>query len=65
MRVAKKAALAWTALREDDLTAQAGFALPQARDWEGFVAALRDFHSPQQSVAYADVDGNIGLLTPR
>ena len=56
--------LAWTALREDDLTAQAGLALPGARDWERFVDALRDFHSPQQNVAYADVDGNIGLLAP-
>ena len=57
-------ALAWTALREDDLTAQAGLALPGAKDWERFVDALRDFHSPQQNVAYADVDGNIGLLAP-
>ena len=57
-------ALAWTALREDDLTAQAGLALPGAKDWERFVDAFRDFHSPQQNVAYADVDGNIGLLTP-
>ena len=57
-------ALAWTTLREDDLTAQAGLALPQAKDWERFVAAFRDFHSPQQNVAYADVDGNIGLLAP-
>ena len=57
-------ALAWTALREDDLTAQAGFALPGAKDWERFVDAFRDFHSPQLNVAYADVDGNIGLLAP-
>jgi len=56
--------LAWTALREDDLTAQAGLALPDAKDWERFVDAFRDFHSPQQSVAYADVDGNIGFLAP-
>lgn len=57
-------ALAWTALREDDLTAQAGLALPGAKDWERLVDAFRDFHSPQQNVAYADVDGNIGLLAP-
>ena len=57
-------ALAWTALREDDLTAQAGLVLPGAKDWERFVDAFRDFHSPQQNVAYADVDGNIGLLAP-
>ena len=56
--------LAWTALREDDLTLQAGLGLAHARDWESFVANVRDFHSPQQNVTYADVDGNIGYLAP-
>jgi len=57
-------ALAWTALRDDDLTLQAALGLPHARDWEGFVANVRDFHSPQQNISYADVDGNIGFLAP-
>ena len=57
-------ALAWTALRDDDLTLQAGLGLPEVRDWAGFVTNFRDFHSPQQSVTYADVDGNIGFLAP-
>ena len=57
-------ALAWTALREDDLTLQAALGLPHARDWERFVANVRDFHSPQQNITYADVDGNIGFLAP-
>ena len=56
--------LAWTALREDDLTLQAGLGLAHAHDWESFVANVRDFHSPQQNVTYADVDGNIGFLAP-
>ena len=56
--------LAWTALREDDLTLQAGLGLPHARDWESFVANARDFHSPQQNITYADVSGNIGYLAP-
>ena len=56
--------LAWTALREDDLTLQAALGLPHARDWESFVANVRDFHSPQMNVSYADVDGNIGFLAP-
>ena len=56
--------LAWTALREDDLTLQAGLGLAHARDWESFVANVRDFHSPQQNITYADVDGNIGFLAP-
>ena len=57
-------ALAWTALREDDLTLQAGLGLAHARDWESFVANARDFHSPQQNITYADVNGNIGFLAP-
>ena len=57
-------ALAWTALREDDLTLQAGLGLPHARDWESFVANARDFHSPQQNITYADVSGTIGFLAP-
>ena len=56
--------LAWTALREDDLTLQAGLGLVHARDWERFVANARDFHSPQQNITYADVNGNIGFLAP-
>ena len=57
-------ALSWTALREDDLTLQSGLGLPHVRDWESFVANLRDFHSPQQNISYADADGNIGFIAP-
>ena len=54
--------LGWTALREDDLTLEAGLGLPEARDWTGFVESLRNFHSPPLNVSYADVDGDIGFL---
>ena len=57
-------ALGWAALRDDDLTLQAGLGFPEARDWTGFIANLRNFHSPPQNVSYADVDGNIGFLVP-
>ena len=57
-------AFAWTTLRDDDLSMQAGLALNRARNWTEFRNALRDFHSPQQSVVYADVEGNIGLVAP-
>ncbi|TRZ68139.1 MAG: penicillin acylase family protein [Rhodocyclaceae bacterium] len=57
-------AFAWTTLQEDDFSAQALTRLGRARDWEGFLAAARDFHSPQQNILYADVDGNIGYLAP-
>ena len=57
-------AFQWTALRDDDKTMQAGFAIDRASDWTSFVAAVRDFHSPQQNMVYADVDGNIGFIAP-
>ncbi|AJG19676.1 penicillin acylase family protein [Cupriavidus basilensis] len=57
-------AFQWTALRADDRTVQAGLALNRATDWASFLAALRDFHSPQQNIVYADVDGNIGFIAP-
>jgi penicillin amidase len=55
-------AMAWTALAEDDMTVQAGARLQRARNWAQFLAALRDFHAPQQNVTYADVEGNIGFV---
>ena len=55
-------ALAWTAFAEDDLTLQAGLKLARARNWGQFLAALRDFHGPQQNVTYADIEGNIGFI---
>lgn len=55
---------AWTALREDDMTLQAGVKFNRARNWQEFLDAARDFGSPQQSMVYADVDGNIGFVAP-
>ena len=55
-------AFQWTALRDDDLTMQAAVKIARARDWAGFLTALRDFHTPQQNIVYADVDGNIGFV---
>ena len=57
-------AFAWTALRDDDLTAQALTRIGRASDWKSFLNVARDFHSPQQNVVYADVDGNIGYIAP-
>jgi penicillin amidase len=55
-------AMQWTALREDDLTMQSAVKIARAKDWPGFLAALRDFHTPQQNVIYADAQGNIGFV---
>ena len=53
---------AWSALAPDDRTAQAAVKLARAHDWDGFLAAVRDFHTPQQNMVYADVEGNIGFI---
>ncbi len=55
-------AFAWTALAEDDRSMQAALKFARAREWDGFLAAARDFHAPQQNIVYADVEGNIGFV---
>ena len=57
-------ALAWPALRDDDRSADALLHLNLARDWPGFLDAMRLFHSPQQNVVYADREGHIGVIAP-
>lgn len=57
-------AFAWTALRADDLSLQAGIRLNTAANWNDFLHAAKDFAAPQQNMVYADVDGNIGYLAP-
>ena len=57
-------ALAWTTLREDDLSMQAAGRFASANNWNEFLAAARDFHSPQQNIVYADIEGNIGFVAP-
>ncbi len=57
-------AFAWTALRPDDLTLQAGVRMNRANNWQEFLASARDFASPQQNMVYADIDGNIGFIAP-
>ena len=63
-RGGKVLALAATFLAADDLTPQAVYRLNRAEGWHDFLAAMRDFHSPQQNFVYADVDGVIGFLAP-
>ena len=54
--------LASTGLRDDDLTPLALMKINHAHDWPGFLAALENFHAPQQNVVYADTAGNIGFV---
>jgi penicillin amidase len=55
-------AFAWTALAEDDRTLQSALKVARARDWDGFLEALRDFHAPPQNIVYADSGGDIGFI---
>ncbi|MCY4406333.1 MAG: penicillin acylase family protein [Rhodospirillaceae bacterium] len=57
-------AFSWTALDDDDLSAQALVRATTAADWQGFVEALRDLAVPQQNIVFADRDGNIGYVAP-
>jgi penicillin amidase len=57
-------AVAFTRFNTVDRTPEALFALQAARDWNSFVAALRDWQAPMQNIVYADVDGNIGFIAP-
>jgi penicillin amidase len=57
-------ALSAAAFQPDDRTIQAVYKINRAGNWDEFQAALQDFHAPQQNVAYADVDGHIGLTSP-
>ncbi|MBZ5513538.1 MAG: penicillin acylase family protein [Acidobacteriia bacterium] len=52
-------ALRWTAL-EPHAMAYPFWKIDRARNWEEFVAALRDLAGPMQNFVYADADGNIG-----
>ena len=60
----KVLALAATFLADDDLTPQAIYRLNRAGGWHDFLAAMKDFHSPQQNFVYADVDGTIAFMAP-
>jgi penicillin G amidase len=57
-------AFRWTALDPEDPTLAAFLELNEARDWEGFTSALRDFVVPSQNFVYADTAGHIGYYTP-
>lgn len=57
-------ALAWTGLRADDLTAQALYRMNRAGSVAEFREALRDFHSPQQNIVFADRTGSIAFMAP-
>ncbi|NTV37761.1 MAG: penicillin acylase family protein, partial [Anaerolineales bacterium] len=56
-------ALAWTALKPSS-PFEAIWGFDQAKNWDDFREAARDFHVPAQNLLYADVEGNIGYQMP-
>jgi penicillin amidase len=56
-------ALATPVLRPDDRTVEALFAINRARNWEDFLAAAADFHTPHQNLFFAARDGDIGFIS--
>ncbi|MDE0050290.1 MAG: penicillin acylase family protein [Rhodospirillales bacterium] len=57
-------AFSWTALAEDDRSGQALVNATKARNWREFVGALGDLAVPQQTIVFADTEGNIGYVAP-
>jgi penicillin amidase len=57
-------AFRWTALDPDDTTTAATMRMSEARNWQEFTGALRDFVVPAQNFVYADAAGHIGYYAP-
>jgi penicillin amidase len=57
-------AFRWTALDAADSTLVSFLKVNEARNWDQFCAALREFVVPAQNFVYADVDGHIGYYAP-
>lgn len=57
-------ALSWTALSDDDLTAEAGLRVMNATSFSDILSALSSYRVPMQNIVYGDVDGNIGFIAP-
>ncbi|MAE44305.1 MAG: hypothetical protein CMF63_04865 [Magnetovibrio sp.] len=57
-------ALATPALRTDDRTIEALFAINRAQNWEDFRTAAANFHTPQQNLFFAASDGDTGFIAP-
>jgi penicillin amidase len=58
------AALKWTALSDEETTISAGMLDPNLRTVDAYMARMRAFLVPMQSMVVADADGKIGLIAP-
>jgi penicillin amidase len=57
-------AFASTILAADDATAEAVYRINRAGNWQQFLAAAENFHSPHQNLMFAATDGDIGYVSP-
>ncbi len=57
-------ALQWMLDEPDDATTGVGLHIIEANEWDDFVDAIRGFVAPQQSMVFADRDGDIGFYAP-
>jgi penicillin G amidase len=53
----------WTALDIDNTTIRSGMKMNLAKSGADFIAAARDYVAPMQNMVWADVQGNIGLVS--
>ena len=60
----KVIALAFTGLGDHDASAEALLRINVAKNWDEFLDALKIFQTPTQNIAFADVDGDIGFISP-
>jgi penicillin amidase len=60
----KAMALAYNALRGDDTSFEALLRVNHAKDWDQFRDALKLFQTPEQNMVFADVNGDIGFISP-
>jgi penicillin amidase len=57
-------ALATPALRGDDRSVEALYAINRATDWADFLAAAANSHTPHVNLLFADTEGDIGFVSP-
>ncbi len=60
----KAIALAFTGFSDKDTTTEGIIRVDAAHNWNEFTAALRLVQAPMQNIGYADVSGDIGIISP-
>ena len=60
----KAVALAFTAFGDKDTTTEAVIRVDAAHNWDEFLAAARLLQAPMQNIGFADVSGDIGMISP-